>query len=165
MGRSSPVFVGNAKHLKLLLSATDSKDPGLWNSFVSTNGPAFSADLRGADLSGKDLSGFHLQNARLQNSDLKGTNFTNADLTKASLTGAQLEGADFKGAKIPRPKVKVNIVPPPEGEDQGPYRKLRAQKAQEAAQEFLKERREKESADIIRKMHNKSLYRVDEDGE
>jgi hypothetical protein len=148
MADSQEDFSGNDKHYKVLRKALSENDISIWNTFAASMGPRFKADLRGIRLEGKNLAGAKLSGARLDGACLDG-----ADLTGADLTGASLTGASFRDAKLDgTPKVKAKVVirtksaENPETLDPETRRRLKIERMQEQARDFLIDKAKKEAA-------------------
>lgn len=150
MAQDEEDFRGNDKHYKVLRKALSEKDIGVWNTFAASMGPRFRADLRGMELSGCNLAGARLAGARLDGACLDEADLAGADLTGASLIGATLRDAKFDQTKITTPaRVKVKVKtsrPNPETLDADTRRRLKIERSQEAAREFLEDRAKKEAA-------------------
>ena len=161
MAEAQEDFIGNDKHYKVLRKALSQNDIGVWNTFAASMGPRFKADLRGIRLTGAQLAGARLAGARLDGACLDEADLTGADLTGASLIGATLRDAKIDQAKIKSParvKIKVKAAPPqnPETLDPETRRRLKIERAQEAAREFLEERAKKEAVEERRRAQIKA---------
>jgi uncharacterized protein YjbI with pentapeptide repeats len=152
-------FNGNDKHYKVLRKALSENDISHWNSFAASMGPKFRADLRGIRLAGQNLRGIKLTGARLEGACLDGADLTGADLTGASLTGATFRDAVLDGAKLKGPsKITVRTKSPenPESLDPETRRRLKIEKMQSQAKEFLEDRAKKEAALVKQKAQVKA---------
>jgi uncharacterized protein YjbI with pentapeptide repeats len=143
-------FRGNDKHYKVLRKALLENDIGIWNTFASSMGPRFRADLRGMLLTGCNLAGARLAGARLDGACLDEADLTGTDLTGASLVGATLRDAKLDQTKMKTPArvvVKIKTSRPDTAQlDPDARRRLKIERSQEAAREFLEERAKKEAA-------------------
>lgn len=143
-------FSGNDKHYKVLRKALSENDISVWNDFAASMGPRFKADLRGIRLEGKNLAGAKLTGARLEGACLDGADLTGADLTDASLTGATFRDAKLDGTPKLKSQVKVTVrskaVANPETLDPETRRRLKIERMQEQAREFLEDKAKKEVA-------------------
>ena len=154
-------FIGNDKHYKMLRKALSENDIGIWNTFAASMGPRFRADLRGMSLAGAGLAGVQLAGARLDGACLDEADLTGANLIGASLVGATLREAKLEQAKIKAParvkvKVKASLPDRPEQLDPETRRRLKIERAQEQAREFLEERAKKEAAEERRRAQVKA---------
>jgi hypothetical protein len=142
-------FIGNDKHLKVLLQASQARDPALWNDFSSSMGPRFRADLRGADLQGAYLAGMKLTGARLEGARLDNADLSGADLTGSELTGTSFRDANLTGAKLKLPQARIRIVakkPEIDVNDPEARRRRRMDNLERSAQALLKDRLSKQKA-------------------
>lgn len=152
-------FNGNDKHYKMLRKALSENDISVWNAFAASMGPGFRADLRGIRLKGQNLKGIKLTGARLEGACLDGADLTDADLTGASLTGATFRDAILGGTKLKGPaKITVRSKAPenPEALDPETRRRLKIEKMQNQAREFLEDRAKKEAALVRQKAQVKA---------
>lgn len=158
MADSQDDFSGNDKHFKVLRNALSEKDISIWNAFSASMGPRFRADLRGINLAGQDLSGAKLVGARLDGACLDGANLTGADLTGASLTGASLRDAKLDGTPKLKNKVVVRSKTAVSTEPQDPdtRRRIKIERMQEQARDFLVDKAKKEAALERQKAHVKA---------
>jgi hypothetical protein len=143
-------FSGNDKHYKVLRKALQENDISIWNDFSASMGPRFRADLRGIRLEGKNLAGAKLTGARLDGACLDGADLTGADLTDATLTGATFRDAKLDGTPRLKSQAKVTVrtkvAPQPESLDPETRRRLKIERMQEQAREFLVDKAKKEVA-------------------
>lgn len=150
MAEPTEEFSGNDKHYKVLRKALAENNISVWNDFAASMGPRFRADLRGIRLEGKNLAGAKLAGARLDGACLDGADLTGADLTDASLTGATFREAKLDGTPRLRNQVKVRVrtktVENPETLDPETRRRLKIERMQEQAREFLEDKAKKELA-------------------
>jgi uncharacterized protein YjbI with pentapeptide repeats len=150
MAEAHEDFRGNDKHYKVLRKALSENDIGVWNTFAASMGPRFRADLKGMVLAGCNLAGARLAGARLDGACLDEADLTGADLTGASLVGATLRDAKFDQTKLKTPariRVKVKTSRPDADHlDPETRRRLKIERSQEAAREFLEDRAKKEAA-------------------
>lgn len=161
MAEAQEDFLGNDKHYKVLRKALLQNDIEVWNSFAASMGPRFRADLRGMQLTGCRLAGAKLAGAKLDGACLDEADLTGADLTGASLVGATLREARLDGTKIKSParvKVRVRSALPdhPETLDPDTRRRLKIERSQEQAREFLEDRAKKEAAQARQKAQIKA---------
>jgi len=148
MAEAQEDFSGNDKHYKVLRKALSDNNIAAWNEFAASMGPRFRADLTGIRLEGRNLAGAKLTGARLDGACLDGADLTGADLTGASLTGATFRDAKLDGTRLKSPKVTVRskAVENPETLDPETRRRLKIEKMQDQAREFLEDRAKKEAA-------------------
>lgn len=150
MAEAQEDFSGNDKHYKVLRKALQENDISIWNDFAASMGPRFKADLRGIRLEGKNLAGAKLTGARLDGACLDGADLTGADLTDASLTGATFREAKIDGTPRLKSQMKVTVrtksVQNPETLDPDTRRRLKIERMQEQAREFLVDKAKKEIA-------------------
>ncbi len=148
MAEEQEDFSGNDKHYKVLHKALSENNIGLWNEFAASMGPRFRADLKGIRLDGRNLAGAKLTGARLDGACLDGADLSGADLTGASLTGVTFRDAKLEGTKLHSPKVTVRSksVENPETLDPETRRRLKIERMQDQAREFLEDRAKKEAA-------------------
>lgn len=142
-------FSGNDRHFKALRKALSDKNIQLWNEFSASMGPRFRADLRGMDLSGCDLAGARLTYARLEGACFDGADLRGADFTGATLTGATFREARLEGARLKTPaqvRVRSKAVDNPETLDPETRRRLKIERMQEQALDFLQDRARKAEA-------------------
>ena len=152
-------FSGNDKHYKVLRKALSENDISLWNQFAASMGPRFKADLRGMRLEGKNLAGIKLTGARLDGACLDGADLSGADLTGASLVGATFREAKLEGTKLKNPSkvtVRSKSVENPETQDPETRRRLKIERMQDQAREFLVDRAKKEAALVKQKAQVKA---------
>ena len=149
MAEAEEEFSGNDKHYKVLRKALSENDISLWNEFAASMGPRFKADLRGIRLEGCNLSGAKLTGAKLDGACLDGANLSGADLTGASLAGASFREAKLEGTRL-KSAVKITVrsksVENPEALDPDTRRRLKIERMQDQAREFLVDRAKKEAA-------------------
>ena len=93
-------FIGNEKHLKVLLKASEKKDISIWNNYVAEQGEGFVAYLVRASLNNAILTKANLNGAWLNNAKLDGTVLWEAELNKAQLFGAELNGAILRKTEL-----------------------------------------------------------------
>jgi len=148
MAEAQEDFSGNEKHYKVLHKALSENNIAHWNEFAVSMGPGFKADLKGISLEGRNLAGAKLTGAKLDGACLDGADLTGADLTGASLTGATFREAKLDGTKLKSPKVTVRTksVENPETLDPETRRRLKIERMQDQAKEFLVDRAKKEAA-------------------
>ncbi len=159
MAEAQEDFSGNDKHYKVLRKALAENDISLWNDFAASMGPRFKADLRGIVLLGKNLAGAKLTGAKLDGACLDGADLSGADLTGASLTGASFREAKLDGAKLKTPAkvtVRSKSVENPEMMDSETRRRLKIERMQDQAKEFLEDRAKKEAALVRQKAQVKA---------
>jgi len=152
-------FNGNDKHYKVLRKALVENDISVWNDFAASMGPRFKADLRGISLQGKNLRGIKLTGAKLEGACLDGADLTDADLTGAALSGATFRDAVLEGTRLRAPvKITVRSKSPenPETLDPETRRRLKIERMQEQAREFLEDKAKKEAALVRQKAQVKA---------
>ena len=149
MAEAEEEFSGNDKHYKVLRKALLENDISLWNEFAASMGPRFKADLRGIRLDGCNLTGAKLTGAKLDGACLDGADLSGADLTGASLAGASFRDAKLEGTRL-KSAVKITVrsksVENPEALDPDTRRRLKIERMQDQAREFLEDRAKKEAA-------------------
>jgi uncharacterized protein YjbI with pentapeptide repeats len=149
MAEAQEDFSGNDKHYKVLRKALSENNIALWNEFSASMGPRFRADLRGMHLGGCQLAGVKLVGAKLEGACLDGADLTGADLTGATLTGATFRDAKLEGTKL-KSAAKITVrsksVENPETLDPETRRRLKIERMQDQAKEFLVDRAKKEAA-------------------
>jgi len=185
-------FIGNGKHLKVLLEAVEKNDVTVWNSFVHKQGPYFKADLRGVAVEAEDLAKINLRYARLQKAvfkqcDLTKANFEKADIVDAEFNTCNLSGASFVGCnlktasfedtelkgiilgrKIKVKAVKKTVIPEGLEKDEALWRKLKQQELQERAIAYNEESRKQEekkrrAEEEHKKKRESPLFELNED--
>ncbi|WP_053228000.1 pentapeptide repeat-containing protein [Spirochaeta cellobiosiphila] len=185
-------FIGNGKHLKVLLDCIEKSDVSIWNSFVRKQGPYFKADLKGLILEAEALAKINLRFARLQGAffkqcDLTGANFSGSDITDATFNSCNLSGANFGGVNIKAAsfedtelrgivlgrKVKVKAIPktkiPDDLDKDDPlWRKLKQLEMQESAVAYNKEvqreaAKKKQEEDAHKLQKDSRLFELDEE--
>lgn len=150
MAESQEEYSGNEKHYKVLRKALSENNISHWNEFAASMGPRFRADLRGIRLEGKNLAGIKLVGARLEGACFDGADLTGADLTDASMTGASFRDAKLDGTPRLKNQAKVTVrsksVENPETLDPETRRRLKIERMQEQARDFLVDKAKKEAA-------------------
>ena len=152
-------FTGNDKHYKVLRKALLENNITAWNEFSASMGPRFRADLRGMRLNGRNLAGIKLVGARLDGACLDGADLSGADLTGASLAGVTFRDAKLEGTRLKAPtkvKVRSKTIENPETLDPETRRRLKIERSQEQARDFLEDRAKKEAALIRQKAQVKA---------
>jgi uncharacterized protein YjbI with pentapeptide repeats len=159
MAEAVEEFNGNDKHYKVLHKALAENDISLWNAFAASMGPRFKADLRGIRLNGKNLKGIKLAGAKLDGACFDGADLTGADFTGATLVGATFRDATLEGTRLKGPtKITVRSKSPdnPETLDPETRRRLKIERMQDQAREFLVDRAKKEAALVKQKAQVKA---------
>jgi uncharacterized protein YjbI with pentapeptide repeats len=149
MAEAQEDFSGNDKHYKVLRKALSENNISHWNDFAASMGPRFRADLRGMRLEGANLAGIKLTGAKLDGACLDGADLSGADLTGASLVGVTFRDARLDGTKLKSPAkvtVRSKSVTNPETQDPETRRRLKIERMQDQAREFLVDRAKKEAA-------------------
>ena len=152
-------FSGNDKHYKVLRKALSENNIAAWNEFSASMGPRFRADLRGMKLEGRNLAGIKLVGARLDGACLDRADLSGADLTGASLVGVTFREANLEGTRLKAPSkvtVRSKSVENPEKLDPETRRRLKIERMQEQAKDFLEDRAKKEAALVKQKAQVKA---------